>query len=251
MSKKVNIMADIDQTVYDAVVVPHKRNRSFTSLIEILLNGYYSNAYIRSFVDDAIDGIQHESNDILNDIISDMHQGLASMGVYTEEMKANAQDGINAFSKKSEEVKGELSEIQSKEIKDIKDGMDELREQVIHQNEEIMNLLKTIMAGSVQSPMMVQGVPLYTNPIPVEVPKESAKEELVEEDEVIDLLTEGNDSPLVNAAEVASEEFLSDSDSIIVDDSNDEDVTDDNNGTSEEEANNIMADLLLGQMYAY
>lgn len=252
MSKKVNIMADIGQDVYDAVVVPHKRNRSFTTLIETLLSGYYSNAYIRSYVDDAIEGIQHESNDVLNDIISNMHQGLANMGVLTEDMKATAQDGMDAFSKKAEEVKEEMKDIQAQEIKDIKEGMEELREQVRTQNEEILGMLKTLMMGGGATVLrMEKGKEESFDPFEVKVPEETieVKEEYQDafgadddEDEVIINLTEDGDSPLVNAVEMVTEES-----STMVEDF----VEEEESTTSEEEANDILAGLLEGQMYSF
>lgn len=245
-------MADIGQDVYDAVVVPHKRNRSFTTLIETLINGYYSNAYIRSYVDDAIEGIQHESNDVLNDIISNMHQGLANMGVLTEDMKATAQDGIDAFGKKADEIKDEMKNIQSQEIKEIREGMDELREQVRSQNEEILGILKSLMmGGGVSTISLERGDVEYFDPLKVGDSKDKfpVKEEYQEafgvddeEDEILVDLTEDGESPLVNAVEVVAEK----SSTLVSEESEDEESV-----TSEEEANDILAGLLEGQVYSF
>ena len=239
MSKKVNIMADVEQNVYDAVVVPHKQSRSFTTLIETLLEGYYANSYIRSFVDDKIAGVQQESSDVLNDIISNMHKGLANMGVLTDDMKATAQDGIDAFSKKAEETREEMKDIQSEEIKSIREGMEELREQVRTQNEEILGMLKILMSGN--TIQVSQSKEPYFDPFKAE--DKSVEEEVVKdevEDEVLYDLSGNGESPLVNAIEMLSEES-----SVSVDDSSEDSIT------SEEEANDIMANLLVGQVYSF
>lgn len=228
MSKKVNIMADVDQAVYDAVVVPHKQSRTFTSLIETLLMGYYSNAYIRSFVDDELEGIQHESSDVLNDIINNMHKGLANMGVYTEEMKSNSQDGIDAFSKKAEETKKEMNDLQSKELQDVKESVELLKSQ----NEEIMGMLKAFMSGgAVAQPMVQMSVSVVTK----------ADEE---EDVLLDFSEDNstNESEGVSVVEESKK---------VVEETKDEEEVESESVTSEEEALAIMQNLLEGNEFAF
>ena len=218
MSKKVNIMADVDQAVYDAVVVPHKQSRTFTSLIETLLMGYYSNAYISSFVDDELEGIQHDSSDVLNDIINNMHKGLANMGVYTEEMKSNSQDGIDAFSKKAEETKKEMNDLQSKELQDVKESVELLKSQ----NEEIMGMLKA----------MVQ--------MPVSVVTKADEEE--------DVLLDFSEDNSTNESEGVS---VVEESKKVVEETKAEEEVESESVTSEEEALAIMQNLLEGNEFAF
>lgn len=228
MSKKVNIMADVDQAVYDAVVVPHKQSRTFTSLIETLLMGYYSNAYIRSFVDDELEGIQHESSDVLNGIINNMHKGLANMGVYTEEMKSNSQDGIDAFSKKAEETKKEMNDLQSKELQDVKESVELLKSQ----NEEIMGMLKAFMSGGAVAQPMVQ--------MPVSVVTKADEEE--------DVLLDFSEDNSTNESEGVS---VVEESKKVVEETKDEEEVESESVTSEEEALAIMQNLLEGNEFAF
>lgn len=237
MSKKVNVMADVEQSVYDAVVVPHKQSKTFTSLIESLIEGYYSNAYIRSYVDDKLEGIQHESNDVLNDIINSMHQGLANMGVYTDEIKSTAQEGVDAFSQKSDEVKKEMDDLQTKEMKDMKDSIDMLKAQ----NEEIMDMLKSFVSGGAGifvGQSQAQGVGLVSSDIPKGI-------KVVEEEK--DVIAE--EQPVVAKTRVAVE----DSAEVIAEESSKpEEVSEEpEEETSSEEAFDIMASLLDGQEYSF
>lgn len=238
MSKKVNVMADVEQSVYDAVVVPHKQSKTFTSLIESLIEGYYSNAYIRSYVDDKLEGIQHESNDVLNDIINSMHQGLANMGVYTDEIKSTAQEGVDAFSQKSEEVKKEIGDLQTQEMKDMKDSIDMLRAQ----NEEIMDMLKSFVSGGagifVGQPQ-VQDVGIVSNDKPKSI-------RVVEEEKGVI----AEEQPVVAETRVTVEEPVE----MVTEEStsNPEEVSEEpEEETSSEEAFDIMASLLDGQEYSF
>ena len=235
MGKKVNVMAEVSQEVYDTVVVPHKRSKTFTSVIETLIEGYYSNVYIRSFVDDSLEGEQQQSSDVLNEIINNMHQGLANMGVYTDEMKSNSQDGIDAFGKKAEETKKEMEDINAQEIKSVKESVEELK----NQNEEIMSMLKRFMSSS--------------TPI-VQQPTEEAKKAETSTSSVEDV--EWSDEELFGTDDTKSTTSQDNTDKDMEKDtavedkpivSKEEPVVE----TSEEEANNILASLLVGQEYSF
>lgn len=239
MGKKVNVMAEVSQEVYDTVVVPHKRSKTFTSVIETLITGYYSNVYIRSFVDDSLEGAQQKSNDVLNDIINNMHQGLANMGVYTEEMKSNSQDGIDAFGKKAEETKKEMEDINAQEIKSVKESVEELK----NQNEEIMSMLKNFMAAGIS---MAQK-PSESMKVQETVPEES----LADLDDIGSLWDSTDEEHVVPIEEKVGtsvkEENQGTSDEVKPIEQKEEPVSE----TSEEEANNILASLLVGQEYSF
>lgn len=239
MGKKVNVMAEVSQEVYDTVVVPHKRSKTFTSVIETLITGYYSNVYIRSFVDDSLEGAQQQSNDVLNDIINNMHQGLANMGVYTEEMKSNSKDGIDAFGKKAEETKKEMEDINAQEIKSVKESVEELK----NQNEEIMSMLKNFMAA---------GISMAQKPSePMKVQETVPEESLADLDDIGSLWDSTDEEHVVPVEEKAEtsvkEEINGTSDEVKPIEQKEEPASE----TSEEEANNILASLLVGQEYSF
>ena len=239
MGKKVNVMAEVSQEVYDTVVVPHKRSKTFTSVIETLITGYYSNVYIRSFVDDSLEGAQQQSNDVLNDIINNMHQGLANMGVYTEEMKSNSQDGIDAFGKKAEETKKEMEDINAQEIKSVKESVEELK----NQNEEIMSMLKNFMAA---------GISMAQKPSePMKAQETVSEESLADLDDIGSLWGSADEEHVVPVEEKAEtsvkEGAKGTSDEVKPIEQKEEPESE----TSEEEANNILASLLVGQEYSF
>lgn len=239
MGKKVNVMAEVSQEVYDTVVVPHKRSKTFTSVIETLITGYYSNVYIRSFVDDSLEGAQQQSNDVLNDIINNMHQGLANMGVYTEEMKSNSKDGINAFGKKAEETKKEMEDINAQEIKSVKESVEELK----NQNEEIMSMLKNFMAAGIS----IAKKPSESMKVQETVPEDSS-DDLDDIGSLWESTSEEHVSPVEEKAEVSvKKETKGTADESKPTEQKEESASE----TSEEEANNILASLLVGQEYSF
>ena len=159
MAKKVNIMAEVDDVVYEAVVVPHKRSKSFSTLVATLIKGYYSNSMVRAYADGTLDEVMAQSNSTLNDIIGSMHESLASMGMMTDELKFNTQEGMDTFSnmQSSEGMQGsdnfsglgvsmdEIKDAISEETKDLREDMNLVQKQ----NQEIMDMLRTIMQGGV------------------------------------------------------------------------------------------------------
>ena len=239
MGKKVNVMAEVSQEVYDTVVVPHKRSKTFTSVIETLITGYYSNVYIRSFVDDSLEGAQQQSNDVLNDIINNMHQGLANMGVYTEEMKSNSQDGIDAFGKKAEETKKEMEDINAQEIKSVKESVEELK----NQNEEIMSMLKNFMAA---------GISMAQKPSePMKVQKTVPEESLADLDDIGSLWDSTDEEHVVPVEEKVETSVKEEVHGTADESKPAEQKEEPESETSEEEANNILASLLVGQEYSF
>lgn len=256
MSKKINVMADIEQSVYDAVVVPHKQSKSFTTLIEALIGGYYHDPYIRNYADETLGGIQHQANDALNDVINNMHKSLANMGVYTEEIKSTAQDGMDSFGEKAQEVKKEVDDLQAAELQMVKETVEELRSQ----NEEIMGMLKMFMMGKAGVNVLPEGK--ETEKV-VDAPNMSFREvegvaevskiaEVSKVSEVADGVQD--EMPLRPEVEnVSPEEPEEEFDIFSGHEEESEEVVEEQEEvfeeTSEEEANDILSNLLLGQEF--
>lgn len=174
LSKKLNVMVDVSQEVYDSVVVPHKQNKTFSILVGALLQSYYSNSGVRGCVADIMDGVNRQTDDILGSIIGSMHDSLASMGVYTNDLQATAQDGLDAFGRAGDRARKSYNEssmtmqnmqdmanegninqpVQAipQAIPHVDDDLRNTVEVLKNQNEEIMSMLKSMLSnGSVVS----------------------------------------------------------------------------------------------------
>lgn len=157
--RKTNVFLEIDDSVYEAVVEPHKRSKTFSKLIAALLNGYIKDEYVRAYGDNMIDDLRKASVDSLDDVLGSMHDSLANMGLFTDELQMVNTKGSNFFSKKKEEFSQENIEKEeehvksesSREVKELQEEMGALEgklSSVMEQNAQILELLKgNILAG--------------------------------------------------------------------------------------------------------
>lgn len=98
MGKSVNVMVEVEERVYDSVVAPHKKDKSFSKLLRTLLTGYADSPVIRGYCDNSFNEARKSRMAALDDIIGSMQESLASMGLYSDELKANTQEGIDSMS---------------------------------------------------------------------------------------------------------------------------------------------------------
>lgn len=154
--RPVNMMIEVEDNVYDTVVAPHKRAKTFSKLIATLLKGYIENQYVRAYVDGTLDNMHKASVTALDDAIAGMSQSLASMGIYSSELTSVASEGKEIFSKVSEEHDESLDKVMS-EMSDIRE-----------QNKNILLMLEKLSE---------KGIPTQES-IEKEGKKESKKEDV-------------------------------------------------------------------------
>ena len=140
--KKTSILIEVDDTVYDLVVAPHKRAKTFSKLAATLLQGYIENDYIRSYAEDTLETMHKASVDALDDILGDMSNSLANMGLYTNELKNTAEDGVNTFGSGDTNFSPPVGQA-DKEVEVIKEDISQLKEQ----NDNIMSMLKQLLSN--------------------------------------------------------------------------------------------------------
>lgn len=147
MSKKTSIMVEVDDRVYDLVIAPHKKNKTFSKLLSTLLSGYLEDQYIRGFAENTLDDMRRASSSALEEIIGSMHEGLANMGMYTEELKSNTMEGMNTFEGKLSGVdknNPHMGADSSEEIRELRESIMGLAEQ----NRSIMEMLSRVVGGA-------------------------------------------------------------------------------------------------------
>ena len=146
MSKKTSIMVEVDDRVYDLVISPHKKNKTFSKLLSTLLSGYLEDQYIRGFAENTLDDMRRASSSALEEIIGSMHEGLANMGMYTEELKSNTMEGMNTFEGKLSGVdknNHHMGADSSEEIRELRESIRGL----VEQNRSIMEMLSRVVGG--------------------------------------------------------------------------------------------------------
>lgn len=141
----VNVMVRVTKDVNDNVVIPSKQSKSFGNLVSTLLEGYYSNKYVRAYVEGRLDMLEEESSKQFNDQIQQMMGSISSMGIFTEELKEVNDVGKETFENASEEKKQVKEDIMDTRVKRLEDSINILSEQ----NSQILSLLQNLQSGVV------------------------------------------------------------------------------------------------------
>lgn len=142
--RPVNMMIEVEDNVYDTVVAPHKKAKTFSKLIATLLKGYIENQYVRAYVDGTLDSMHKASVSALDDAIAGMSQSLASMGIYSSELTSVANEGKEIFSKAAEEHDESLDKVMS-EMSDIRE-----------QNKNILLMLEKLSEKGIATQVIEQ-----------------------------------------------------------------------------------------------
>lgn len=170
--KKTNILVEVSDDVYSLVVEPFKKNKTFSKLIASLLQGYIEKDFIRAYADGTLEDMHKASVDALDESIQGLYSSLSTLGVYTEGLKSNMQQGIDEFEGYS--AGKELAKpVESNE--DLRESVDEVKAQ----NERILEMLNMLVSNGVEVPREVV-VPK------VEVPKPEAHKASIKVEEKVE-----------------------------------------------------------------
>lgn len=164
----VNVMVRVTKDVNDNVVIPSKQSKSFGNLVSTLLEGYYSNKYVRAYVEGRLDMLEEESSKQFNDQIQQMMGSISSMGIFTEELKEVNDVGKETFENASEEKKQVKEDIMDTRVKGLEDSIQILSEQ----NSKILSLLQNLQSGAVVNPVEEHVEEVASTEEVEEVPKE-------------------------------------------------------------------------------
>lgn len=154
--RKVNIMVDVSEEVYDTVVVPFKKSRKFSELINSLLTGYLKDNYVASYVEGTLDTLKNESARSLDEAIESMNQSFAMVGMLNDAASDMMSDGIDAV-KIREREKGTVGQLKERfasestkkdKEESVKEGLlkeiDELKKQNNEMGRSLRKVLKAL-----------------------------------------------------------------------------------------------------------
>lgn len=176
--RKVNIMVDVSDEVYDSVVAPYKKSRGFSKLINSLLIGYLKDDYVAAYVDGTLDALKGKSYEAFDEAIASMNNSFATVGMLADSAESMMQEGINAVKVGGKKHNEEVSEddmdvlIEDTNLKEAtnqveereevkKDESSDLREEMQAlklQNEEMNKNFKAIMEMMKSMGMATKGM---------------------------------------------------------------------------------------------
>lgn len=148
--RRTSVLIDVEDTLYSEVVEPMKRNKSFTKLIVSLLNGYRSDMYIRSYIDNTLEEVHKAVVGSFEESVEGMESALANMGLLTDELQYQSQYGYNKFKSKVDmqvddpkvDVTKEYSE-STTEVDDLKKRVSELERTVSEGFDKILSAINS------------------------------------------------------------------------------------------------------------
>lgn len=146
--RTINVFLEVDDKVYNLVVEPHKKAKTFSKLMASLLKGYIEDEYVRAYGNSTVDDMKKASVDSLDDAINGMTESLMNLGMFTDELKLTSAKGLKEFKKEKTEAKAESvptsTTDHTPEDNQLKEEVEELRNTVkdlMKQNAEIMSML--------------------------------------------------------------------------------------------------------------
>lgn len=161
--RRTSVMLEFSDEVYDNIVEPMKKNKSFSKLLATLTEGYLNDGYIRAFADDNLENMRKAAVDSFSKSIDSMMGSLSNMGLFTDELEATATDGKERFSKKAEEQRESLprdSGNSSTDIEKLNSRMDSMQS-TMNELLSVVKVLSEKFTGNVK--MNVENVEKPTN----------------------------------------------------------------------------------------
>lgn len=142
--KKTNILVEVGDEVYTLVVEPFKKEKSLSKLVASLLKGYIEKDFIRAYADGTLEDMHRASVDVLDETMVKFKESLSIMGIHTDALKENTQQGMeemNGYANGEKEVETPIS---SEESKQLRESVESVKEQ----NEQIIQMLNVLISGS-------------------------------------------------------------------------------------------------------
>lgn len=250
--KNVSVLIKVPDDLYEDVIEPKKREKSFTAFIESLLDAYYNNPSVQSIIEGSIDGLREESMQSLNAALMKASSSMSMLSLFSDELEETTQQGIRQFSSFQEDfenpVEPQVPVALLEDYQGLKEEVSFLKEQnneIKNQNAKIVELLSKISSGTLSI------VPDARN-----VKKQVDTKEVVETEErpksniQYELKSKPEPEVINSGVKVQSDLAISDDDLIDFGIVFDEEVPEE--GTSSEvNAASIFADLMQDNAYAY
>lgn len=166
--RRTSIMLEFSDEIYDSLVEPMKKNRTFSKLIVSLINGYIADGYIHAYVDDTLDDLKRAAVDSFNSSIDSMSESLSNMGLFTDELDSMSSSAKTKFKDKAKEVAGDSKgnkPTNNEDIDKINKRIDDMQEDVNAKLSVLIDLISSLKSdGSPSVKKNVENVnPEFSN----------------------------------------------------------------------------------------
>lgn len=212
--RRTSILLEFSDEVYDTLVEPLKKTKSFTKLVGTLIDGYMQDSYVRAYADDSIDGMRNQAVSEFNNSIDSMNATLSEMGLITDELESTSVGGRDFFKKKSTAQSKELHQTyNSQGTAEVKEELDEVKRRMDDMQSSLQGMVslltEALKSGSIA---VVQGAGAddkLSEPDTVGIIDEAKVTKPVEVEEVVDV---EENAGLVAASDDDEDEEVSEAD---------------------------------------
>lgn len=180
--RRTSIMIEFSDEVYDAIVEPMKKQKTFSKLVASLVEGYLEDGYIRAYGDDTLEDMRKASVSSFSASIDSMAESLSSMGLYTDELNSISLTGKTKFQDKAKKQSDEMKNMEkplsndngvsAEVIENINKRIDNMENSIDSKFSELIELLKSgVVTKEVENSSADTGKDIINNDKPaVEVP---------------------------------------------------------------------------------
>lgn len=175
--RNVSVMFEVNEEVYDNLVVPFKKNKMLGKLMASLLKGYLEEEDIRGYIDEEIEGMHKASVDVVSSLFENMQESLASMGIYTAEAQSTSEKGRKFFKEKQEgfSENNSTSTMDKEEVSEMKKDINDLKSQISEVKDLILGLTKSGVSFSRVEPKTEAPAPVQEKAEPTDEERKVAK----------------------------------------------------------------------------
>lgn len=178
--KKTNVMIEVTDELYEEIINPLKKQRSFGKLVVQLLEAYRSNESIYSYINGTIDKLDNEANEELLKDLNNMTQSLNMLGVLQEQVAVTINEGSREFNAYSEKAKNDSNKFSMSEGKESQEVLtrDDVVKIVDDSVSDIKKMLQELMErGTVPQPVAKQVEEVVENKMNESVSRVVVKED--------------------------------------------------------------------------
>lgn len=145
--KKTNVMIETSDDVYERVISPAKKKKSFGKLVALLLDAYANNESIYSYINGEIDNLESEATEGLLKDLNSMAESLSMLGALSSEAEATVDNGKKAFTEFGEKASNDISKVS--DVGSVGNGLS--REDVVEIVEDSMSEVKDMLKKLLES----------------------------------------------------------------------------------------------------
>lgn len=178
--KKTNVMIEVTDELYEEIINPLKKQRSFGKLVVQLLEAYRSNESIYSYINGTIDKLDNEANEELLKDLNNMTQSLNMLGVLQEQVAVTINEGSREFNAYSEKAKNDSNKFSMSEGKESQEVLtrDDVVKIVDDSVSDIKKMLQELIErGTVPQPVAKQVEEVVENKMNENVSRVVVKED--------------------------------------------------------------------------